>query len=178
MGASFFEATQFIPHFTHALDHQATLLINHSVPHVDPPTGSECTQQWTGRSSLLQSPASPYKLMNWHLIWNISLMSLVNVCLFRRDDAAFRTNNCGFWANVWTQNGDKFTTITNATLGISNLAAIFKISFIFLKTFFCPVRHFICIIYYIPGRTIPGFSLLCVFVLFLCDLWCQLMLSV
>lgn len=70
---------------------------NHSVPYVDPPTGREYTHQRTGRSSLLQSPASPYNLMNWHLIWNIGLMSPVNVCLFHRDAAAFRSNGSGFW---------------------------------------------------------------------------------
>ena len=41
---------------------------NHTVPYVDTPTGRECTYQRTRRSSLLQIPASPYNLMNWHLI--------------------------------------------------------------------------------------------------------------
>ena len=90
---------------------------NHTVPYVDPPTGGECTPQWTRRSSLLQSPASPYNLMNWHLIWNITLLSLVNVCLFCRDAAAFRANSSGFWVmsgprmvmNSWIQKLKNFS---------------------------------------------------------------------
>jgi hypothetical protein len=40
-----------------------------------------------------------------------------------------------------------------------------------------PLRHFICILY-IPRKRIPGFSLLCVFVLLLHGPWCQLRLSI
>lgn len=98
---------------------------NHSVPYVDLPPGRECTYQRTRRNGWLQSLASLYKLMNWHLIWNISLMSLVNVCLFHRDAAVFRANCSGFW-DVSTQDGDEFTKVKNATLGTLNFSTIFN----------------------------------------------------
>lgn len=81
MEASAFETTQFNPHFTGALGHQATCWKPlYSLRRFTP--GRECTHQQTGRASLPQSFASLYKLMNWYLTWNISLRSLVNVWLF------------------------------------------------------------------------------------------------
>ena len=114
---------------------------NHTVPYVDPPTGRECTYQRTRRSSLLQIPASPYNLMNWHLIWNITLLSLVNVCLFCRDAAAFRANSSGFWVmsgprmvmNSWTQKLKKF--IFSAIL---NFISFFRNNYVIYLTVSVP----------------------------------------
>lgn len=118
METSFFETAQFTaPSPLHLWSGSPSNLLKTTVPYVDPPTGRECTHQWTRRSSLLQSPASPYNLMNWHLIWNITLLSLVNVRLFCRDAAAFRANSSGFWVmsgprmmmNSWIQKLKKFS---------------------------------------------------------------------